>query len=197
MKTILKTGYKKIINLFYADKFSKIHLRDIARKTKLNENSVSRFLNQLQKDQILKSEKDGNLKKYSIKMNSLAFSIFMVFDIQRFNKLPSIRKNAIKYFLKKLENQPIIILLFGSTAKFNFTKKSDIDILLIVNQKIKINDAENYAESQTGLKINCFQINYKNFINELKIKEDNVIQSAINSGYPLTNHLKYYLEVLK
>lgn len=197
MKTILKTGYKKIINLFYADKFAKIHLRDIARKTKLNENSVSRFLNQLQKDQILKSEKDGNLKKYSIKMNSLAFSIFMVFDIQRFNKLPSIRKNAIKYFLKKLENQPIIILLFGSTAKFNFTKKSDIDILLIVNQKIKINDAENYAESQTGLKINCFQINYKNFINELKIKEDNVIQSAINSGYPLTNHLKYYLEVLK
>lgn len=197
MKTILKTGYEKIMKLFYIDKHAKIHLRDIARKTKFNENSVSRFLCQLEKDQILKSERDGNLKKYFIKRNFLTFSIFLLFDIKRFNRLPGVRKNTIHCFLKELEMQPVIVLLFGSTAKENFIRDSDIDLLLIMNNKIKTRNAEDYAESQTGLKVNCLQITYNDFIKEIKTKEDKVVQSAINSGYPLTNHLKYYLEVLK
>jgi len=49
METILKDGYNKILSLFYNNKFAEIHLREIARKTKLNENSTSRFLNLLEK----------------------------------------------------------------------------------------------------------------------------------------------------
>ena len=83
MSTILKTGQSKILNLFYEDKKVSFHLRDIARKTKLYPNSVTRFLNQLEKEGILTSQKDGNLKKYKIKkserlnniFNSLGFNI--------------------------------------------------------------------------------------------------------------------------
>jgi len=197
METIIKTGYEKIMKLFFTNKQSKIHLRDIARKTNLNENSVTRFLKQLEEQEILKSEKDGNLKKYSIRKNKITFVIFTIFDIEKFEKLPNLRKNAINLFLDKLEEKPIISILFGSTAKGIFTKKSDIDLLLIANKKININEAEKYADAQTGIKINCFQINYADFIKELKIKEDNVIQSAVNSGYPLLNHLNYYGLILK
>ena len=48
MKTILKEGYEKILRLFYSQKDARIHLREIARRTKLNENSVFRFLKQLE-----------------------------------------------------------------------------------------------------------------------------------------------------
>jgi len=197
METILKTGYDKILRLFYNEKYAKIHLRDIARKAKLNENSATRFLNQLEKKNFLKSKKDGNLKKYNIQKNPNLFLIFEIFDVQRFNKLPSIRKNAITYFLKKLKEKPIIAVLFGSTAKGGFTKNSDIDLLLIVNKKISTKEAEDYAESQTGIKVTCLQIGYYDFLKETKTKEDKVIQSAINSGYPITNHIKYYEETIQ
>ena len=66
MITILKTGYSKILELFYKDKTAKLHLREIARRAKLHGPSVTRFLNALEKEHVLKSEKDGNLKKYSL-----------------------------------------------------------------------------------------------------------------------------------
>jgi len=197
METIFKTGYNKIINLFYSEKFVKIHLREIARKTKLNENSVSRFLNQLEENNILKSEKEGNLKKYFISKNKLVFSLFSILDVEKFEELPVLRKNAVNYLLDRLNIKPLAVILFGSSAKGNFSKNSDIDLLLIVNEKIKTKIAEDYSESQTGIKINILQVNYKDFVNELKIKEDKVIQSALETGYPIFNPLFYYQEVLK
>ena len=172
-------------------------LRDIARKTNLNENSASRFLKQLEEQQILTSKKQGNLKNYSIEKNKNVFVLFSFFDIKKYNKLPSIRKNAVNYFFENLKEKPILVVLFGSTAKENFTKNSDLDLLLVVNKKIKTNDAENYVESQTGININCFQVSFNDFIKEIKIKQDKVIQSAVKSGYPLINHIYYYEVVLK
>lgn len=192
METLLKPGYEKILSLFYNDKHAKIHLRDIVRKAGMNENSVSRFLNHLEKKGVLRSEKDGNMKKYSIQKNGETFVIFAYFDVQRFNKLPSIRRNAIIYFMKELKEKPIIALLFGSTAKNTFTKDSDMDLLLVVNKKISVEGAERYAESQTAVRIKCIQIPYEDFLIELKMKQDSTIQSALGTGYPLTNHMMYY-----
>jgi len=195
MITILKIGYAKIMQLFYADKAAKLHLREIARQTKLHEPSVSRFLSSLEKDQILKSEKDGNLKKYSIRKGLRAYFIFEAFDLERLEKLPSIRRNAIKTYLDNLPEKPVFAVLFGSTAKRTYKEDSDIDILIITNKKISPEKAEKETDALTAMKISTFQIKYKNFLTELKMKEDKVVQSAINSGYPLINHIQYY-EVL-
>ena len=192
MVTIIQTGHSKILKLFYEDRKSSFHLRDIARKTKLYPNSVTRFLNQLEKEGILTSQKDGNLKKYSIKKSEMLSNIFASFDIERLNKLPLARKRAINYFLDKLQEKPIMALLFGSTAKETFRKDSDIDLLLIVNKKIEIDNAKDYVDAQIGIKINCFQITYNEFITEIKLKEDKVIQSALNTGYPIFNQMLFY-----
>lgn len=192
METVLKPGIQKILQCFYKNKREKIHLREIARRTALNENSVTRFLKQLEKQQILKAEKEANLKKYSFIFNTKSAVLLTYLDIEKFNKLPSIRRNAIQYFLKQLKEKPIIAILFGSTAKEIFMEKSDIDILLLVNKKINTQKAEQYAEAQTGINISPIQITYENFIKEKKIKEDNVIQAAIETGYPITNHILWY-----
>ncbi len=195
MITIFRRGYAKIIELFYADKAVKVHLREIARQTKLHEPSVSRFLSSLEKDQILKSEKDGNLKKYSIKKGLRAYFIFEAFDLERFEKLPNIRRNAIKTYLDNLPEKLVFAVLFGSTAKGTYKEDSDIDIFIITNKKISTEKAEKETDALTAMKISTFQMTYKDFLTELKMKEDKVMQSAINSGYPLINHIQYY-EVL-
>src|SRR3989344_2277630 len=192
MSTRLKTGQSKILKLFYEDKKVSLHLRDIARKTKLYPNSVTRFLNQIEKEGILTSKKDGNLKKYKIKKSEKLSNIFVSFDIERLSKLPLARKRAIKYFFDKLQEKPIIALLFGSTAKETFRKDSDIDLLLIVNKKVDIDTAKDYVDAQLGIKVNCFQITYEEFKKEIKLKEDKVIQSALNTGYPIFNQMLFY-----
>jgi len=192
METILKTGYWKILSLFYKDKSVRLHLREIARRAGLNENSVTRFLKELEDSKILKSEKEGNLKKYFVVKSAKVYTIFQIMDLEKFEKLLSLRKRSIDYFLFKLSEQPVIVLLFGSTARETSSKDSDIDLLLIVNKKIETKEAEKYSESQTGIRISTFQITYEVFLKELKLKEDHVIQSALDTGYPIMNHLKFY-----
>ena len=189
---MLKTGHSKILRLFYENKKAGFHLREIARKTKLYVNSVTRFLNQLEKEELLTSEKEANLKKYRIKKSERLYNIFTSFDIERLNKLPLARRRAINYFLDNLHEKPIIVLLFGSTAKETFRKDSDMDLLLIVNKKIDIGKAKEYVNAQVGIKINCFQIAYDEFLKEIKLKEDKLIQSALNTGYPIFNQLLFY-----
>ena len=196
MITILKPGYSKIMALFYTDKSVKLHLREIARKASLHEPSTTRFLHALEKEGILKSEKDGNQKKYSIKNNYKTFAVFQLFDLERLAGLPSIRKSAIKYYLEALQEKPIIALIFGSTSKGTFKEDSDIDILLITNSKADTKEAERNAEALAGIKISTFQIPLKTFLKELKLREEPVIQAALTTGYPITNHIYFYEELL-
>src|SRR3989344_2376814 len=195
MISFIKQGPWEILQLFYTNKAAKFHLREIARKAKLHEPSTTTFLKSLEKDGILKSEKDGNLKKYSLKLNYKAYSVFQLFDLERLNALPSIRRNALKYFISAIKKKPLIALIFGSTAKGIYKETSDIDFFIITNSKINTEEAEKHAEALTGIKISVFQMTLEAFLKEIKLKEDPVIQSAIATGYPVLNN-QYYYEVV-
>lgn len=195
MTTILKPGMEKIFSFFYANKEAKIHLRGLSREVGLQGQSIVRYLVQLEKENLLKSEKDGNQKKYSIRHNKSVYALFTLFNIKQFEKLPEIRKNAITYYLNQLSEKPAYAILFGSTAKENYGESSDIDILIITNKRIDATEAEKEADALTSLKISTFQMEYKDFLMELRLKEDKVVQSAIKTGYPLINHIMYYEEL--
>ncbi len=192
---MLKTGHEKILRLFYKDKRLKIHLREIARQTKMHEPSVTKCLKQLEEQRILHAEIDGNMKKYSLARNKKTYGLLTLFDIEKQDKLSKIRKEAIEIYLKKLHEKPIFAVLFGSTAKETYGEESDIDLLIVGNKKINTKEAEKEADALTAMKISTFQIMYHEFLQELKRKEDYVIQSAVETGYPVVNHIAYY-EVL-
>lgn len=192
MLNILTQGYRTILQLFYNDKSQFFHLREIARRTKLNENSVYRFLNKLEDEKILTVQKEGNLKKYGIKHNPQVYALLSCFDIEKYNTLPTIRRTAISSYLNMLPQQPVFVILFGSTAKENYHKDSDVDILIISNDTISVKKAEQEADAISATKVTTFQMRYPDFLRELKLKEDPVIQSALLTGYPLLNHIKYY-----
>jgi len=192
MITLLKTGYWKVMQLFYKNKSAHYHLREISRLTKLHGPSVSAILNELEEKGILKSQRQGNLREYSIIRNKNTFLIYTIFDLERWNRLPTIRKQAIECYLDKLPEQPIFVILFGSTAKETYRSGSDVDILIITNKIISTEDAEKEANALTGIKVSSFQMNRDQFLKEIKLKEDSVVQSALNTGYPQINHISYY-----
>ena len=194
MKTIIKPAVWKILKLFYNNHNSPLHLRGIARETKMNESSISRHLNNLVKQGVLKFSKEANLKKFSI-VNKQIPLIFPLFDEERLENLPHLRKDATRIYLKILEKKPLLVIVFGSTAKETFRKDSDIDILKISSTKDEDEEARDYADAQTGLKLQVLNLTEEQFKKELKMKEDYVVQSALKTGFPIFN-AKYYYEAI-
>ncbi len=193
--TTLKPAIERILTLFYENKNQRLHLRHIARQTKLYGQSITRYLQQLEHKKILISNREGNLKQYVLNRTKPVFALLTIFDIERFEQLPSIRKNAFKYYLQQLPEKPVFLVLFRSTSKETFHKDSDMDLLLVTNRKISTAGAEKEAAALTGVSISTFQITYSHFQKELRLREDPVVQSALFSGYPLYNHIAYYEEL--
>lgn len=195
MTTLLKPGVEKIMRVFYHLKKGDIHLRELSRKTGLHGQSITRHLKYLEKEKILKSRMEGNQKRYSVIPSKEVFAVFALFDIERFDSLPSIKKRAINAYLAALSRRPYFAILFGSTAEGTFTDRSDIDILLVGNEKIDSRDAEREADALYVQDISSFKMLYNAFKEELRLREDPVVQSAMESGYPLMNHVMYYEEL--
>ncbi len=188
---MLNKNEKRIMELFYR-KREQMHLREIAKESGMNENSVYRTLNNLAEEGILKSERKGNMRLLSMRKDKKTSWILSLYDIERYEGLPHIRKTAIETFFSSLPEQPIFAVLFGSTADNTFRPDSDIDILIITNNKIKTKDAEERGEAQSSIRINSFQMIYEDFKRELKQKQEPVMQSALKNGFPLINHIDYH-----
>jgi predicted nucleotidyltransferase len=191
MTILIKDSYWKILKVFYLNRNSPLHLREISRQIKLDQSALSRHLNKLTAVGILKFKNEGNLKKFYISNQQIKF-IFPLYDNETLEALPLLRKNAIKFYINKLEQKPVFLIVFGSTAKNSFRSDSDIDIIAVFNSRTNTLNARKYSESQTIIKISEFQLTYKEFIKELKMKEDNVIQAGIETGFPVYNGLQYY-----
>jgi len=193
MKGLLKNSFWRVLELFYENKNTPVHLREISRKIKLNESTTFVHLNNLVKIGILRTNKDGNLKKFYVKKAQIPY-LFPMFDHEKLESLPLLRRDAIKLYLQKLESKPLLLVVFGSTAKGIFRKDSDIDLLEIRVKEDK-KTPEKYVEAQTGIKLQVFKISERDFYMELKLKKDNVIQSALETGFPVFN-LEYFYEII-
>lgn len=181
-----------ILKIFYNTKNQPLHLREIARRINLSEGPASRHLNRLAKQGILKFRREANLKKFYLSDPS---SIFPMFDFEKVNNLPVIRRNALKYYLNSIKQKPVFIIVFGSTAKGTYKESSDLDLLEITNNKTDTASAIKTVQAQTSVRISRFQMTFNEFKKELKLKQDHVVQSALSTGFPVYNH-KYFYEII-
>lgn len=193
MQTIIKQGIWKILKIFYSNKNKPVHLREIARLSNMNESTASLHLKNLVKDGVVKYALEGNLKKFYVSKIHIS-EIFPLFDQEKLEKLPLLRKNAVKLYIKSMENTPVLLIVFGSTAKGTFKESSDLDLFEVFNIK-KDSKAGKLVEAQTGVHLQVFKMSEKDFLNELITKKDKVLQSALNTGFPVFNQ-KYFYEAV-
>jgi len=196
--TLFGKGKEKILECFYRNRNKEIYFSEILRETKLTQNTTLKHLANLQKlGLIISIKKIGNTFYRINPKNQLIFSIFSYFDYKKLNELPFERRKSISDFLNKIQVNPLIAIIFGSTAKGTFGKESDIDILLVYNKKeLEESKLKKDIEAITGIKLQTFIIDFEYFKEQLIKEEDEVITHAIKTGFPITGTDKFYQEVL-
>ena len=122
----------KILRLYSADYSKSLHVREIAREIKVDVKAVQLQLKRLERVNILSSVLKGRNKEYSLNLGNLIAKYFMIMA-ETFASVSYLRENfLIKKIVGEIADQiEGAIVLFGSFAKGQATKESDIDIFVI------------------------------------------------------------------
>ena len=118
-------GQKRIVQLFFEEPSRNFGIREIAKLAKVPKTSVSRHLKGLLKEELITHGKGG----YA---GNDANPFFKVCKKMHF--LEESAKSGIIEFLQE-DLYPKCIILFGSFAKGEYIKSSDIDIFVQAKEK--------------------------------------------------------------
>jgi predicted nucleotidyltransferase len=172
---------KKILEVFLKDPFKEIHLREIARLSKVSLNNVDNSMRLFMKDNIFIRRDVSNMTFFMPNLeNETLLKIFELLELEKKknfyykNKniarlLQEYTKNVIDLSNNKIQS----VILFGSVARGKWNKDSDIDILAIVPEKDKdVITVLNKAKIDVSplLEIRPISTTIKNFIEGFRKK---------------------------
>lgn len=134
---------RKILEVFLKDPFKEIHLREIARLSKVSLNNVDNSLRLFVKDDMFKRREVSNMVFFKPNLeNETLLKIFEYLELERkkefYDKNKKIARLLQKYTqdIVELSNKKIqLVILFGSVARGEWAKDSDIDILTVISGK--------------------------------------------------------------
>ena len=163
-----------------------IHTRELSKQLKLGMPSIDYALQKISK--LIKKQKAGNQINYFLDYSKEGLtSALTIVEYSIFERLPAKIRLSVRDFLKELKEKPIIVLIFGSYAKGDYTKNSDIDILLVFQKIENSKQIENTAKKismKTNTQLNPVYLDYHSFKESFhnstkeffkKLKKDKII----------------------
>lgn len=175
-----------ILILLLKNQEQKFTINQIAKKLNINYRIAHEQTKKLEREELIRTERVGNALLCSLTGN-FNEKIFLAEyqrreDILKNKDLDTIRKRFEK------AKQNYILLLFGSYAKGNATKHSDIDLLAIAKDEEEIREIAELIPRKIHLTIT----NYKIFIEMIKTKEVNVGNEVQKNNIILLGIEEYY-----
>lgn len=142
-----------------------IHKRALSKQLKIGMPSVDHALKKIAG--LLKKQKSGNQIKYALDYSKKEL-VPMLYEVEysRFDRLPAKIKLSVREFLEGLKEKPLIAALFGSYAKGDYTKSSDIDIILVfqkLENERQIEDIARKTSMRTNTRISPVYLDYSSF----------------------------------
>lgn len=158
---------------FFLENNRKAYANGLAKELKISKGTAQEYLTAYERQGILEKEEIGNMVNYKLADNPLTIELKKTFFISKI--MPHI-KDIIP------DNKLVITLaIYGSHAKGSYDSKSDID-LLILSQNKKINlDTITKITEKIGkeVKIQIFTFNeWRNLVN----KKDNFAIAVIKNN---------------
>jgi len=174
-----------------------LHIREISRQAKTGLPNVKRYLDILEKEKVIKKQKKGNMINITLLYKPALFPYLRQIHSGKFLELPASVQMAVQDFLKELEQKPVISLLFGSYAKLNYSKDSDIDIFLVFQElrdEKKIEEIAKRISMRSNTKISPIYTEYNEFKKKFMDK-NNAFSNEIRNKVIIINGVEYYYEL--
>jgi predicted nucleotidyltransferase len=170
----------RILGLFRSNYEASFYLREIARATQVDAKAVTIQLHRLEKANILKSTLKGKNKEYCLDLGNY-LSLYHLVLAETYLTLDYLSRN---FEVKKLVSETTDSLgdcavLFGSFAKEETTRESDIDILVIADKRPDLG-AFKEVGSLLGREVNVKSMSERQFINGLLSSDPLVWEVADN-----------------
>jgi predicted nucleotidyltransferase len=180
---LIPAGRKKMLEVFLKDPFKEIHLREIARLSKSSLANVDDSMRLFVKnDMFIRHELSHSTFFKPNLENDDIVKVFELLEIERRKVFYAKNKNIARLLKKytdtiiELSNKKIqLVILFGSVARGEWTKGSDIDILAVVPDKEDDTiDILNKAKTNVSslLEIRPISTTIKKFIEGFKAKAE-------------------------
>jgi len=120
-------NYQKVLFLLSKNNNDSFTEKEIAEITKVSKSGVNSALKELEKNNLVIREKRGKLSFWSVNDSPLT------------NELKKTINLALLFpLVEKLKDLSQRIILFGSVAKGEDTKESDIDLFILADEKEKV-----------------------------------------------------------
>lgn len=166
-----KETKNKVLKVFFDNPTKKFHIREIARLTGLNPNTVLNILTVLEKENLIKKTKMKHIVEVSANINE-EFK-----NEKRINNLSRLYESGvIGYLVSELHSEAISII--GSYSTGEDMENSDIDLVAISKEEKELNLSK--FEKFLNRKIHLIVTGYKAMSEEFYL---NLINGIILYGY--------------
>lgn len=155
---------------FVEEPEKEFHVRQLSKIFKKSPTTISMHLKNFEKKEILISQRKLNHLFFKANSENIKFK-----RIKLFYNLSILDESKLIDYLEK-EFNPEAIVLFGSYAKAENGKKSDIDLLIISSDKKEIN-LKNFEKKIGNIQLHIFS---KRDIESMKIKNKELLNNFIN-----------------
>lgn len=161
-----------LIKEFVENPEREFHVRELSKKFKKSPTTISKYLKLYKNQGVLQSKIRYNHLFFRAKISSNKYKI-----LKLYSNLSKIYDSGVIDYLKEKLNEPKSIVLFGSFAKAENNKKSDIDLFIQTSAKNEI--SLKAYEKKIGSKIQLF-LSSDREINEMKNKNPELLNNIIN-----------------
>lgn len=169
-----------------------LYFNEIKELTGLSDSSLTNALRRLVKSEALGREQTKSNTFYSLKDKKLAALRFSELAAQAFDRLNPGVKTPLRHFLKDIPPEAYTIVLFGSAARREERRESDIDLLVVGRKGMDLAKSRKEAQVTSRHRISVFQATVRQFLEN----EDEVVVQARKTGFPIHKEQNFYEAIL-
>jgi len=163
----------KVLEFFVVNSMREFHEREILRQAKVSKGSANKILRWLADLDFLSREKKGRMVFYKLNVkNPVVKQLKVLINVWR-----------LREFVNENREKSKDIVLFGSCAEGTDVRESDIDLLIITEEKKLLNQAVSKFNSRSERKISPIILAMDEFV-KMK-RSDQPLYERINRGIVL------------
>jgi len=198
---MLTKNQLEIFEVFLANPFIEYSYKNLQKLSKEKSNNAFQLaVNRFRKEKLVRERKIGKSVLYNLDMtNGLNMAYLSLAANNRLNHLAA---DTVKDFIEELDKYTVFysLVVFGSYSDNTYTKKSDLDIAILIPAKQKESDVKvaiNTMTRRSVLELDCHAITHGDFLEMLKADYENLGKQIARKSLPVYNNAIFYKTVME